>query len=76
MPTAPAIFLEEALAWADNNSIDYDICYPQLDCVISSILPLFRNGRVVGYIRRNSAGEFFFALIGQKQPQHNALRAA
>jgi hypothetical protein len=76
MLTTPSLFLEEALAWADRNDIDYDICYPQIDCIMSSILPLFRGRRIVGYIKRNNAGEFFFELIGQKQTRRSIRRAA
>lgn len=76
MLTTPSLFLERALAFAEQSNIDYDVCYPQLDCVMSSILPLFRNGRIFGYIRMSSAGEFRFETIAGVQEPVNFKQVA
>lgn len=72
----PLVFLEKALAYADHNGIDYDICDPQLDCVMNNILPLLRRGQVFGYIRMASKGEMWFEHASSQQQVTGLLRAA
>lgn len=72
----PLVFLEKALAYADQNGIDYDICHPQLDCVINNILPLMRQGRVFGYIRMTPKGEMLFEYADKQQQAARLLKAA
>lgn len=64
----PSDFLEKALVFAEQQGIDYDMCYPQLDCVMSYVLPLMRQGRLFGYIRMYGTGEMSFEAIGYRQP--------
>lgn len=72
----PLIFLEKALAYADQNGIDYDICAPQLDCVMNNVLPLIRHRQVFGYIKMVAHGEMWFEYAGRTQQVTGLLRAA
>jgi len=58
-------FLLGALNYADSHNINYDSSHPN-EAQRSFILPLSRYGIVIGSIKLNDNGEFYFEKAGKK----------
>lgn len=56
-------FLLGALNYADTHKINYDSSHPASS---QKVLPLSRHGVIIGTIKLNEKGEFYFEKVNKK----------